>query len=386
MVKKVFVSGCYDLLHSGHVAFFQEAASYGDLYVAIGSDKTVFGLKGRLPVNNENERLYMVKSMACVKEAFISSGSGVLDFKQEIRKMRPNFLIVNEDGDIPEKQALCIELGIKYVVLNRTPYKSLQARSSTDLRQVARMPYRIDVAGGWLDQPYVSKLYPGSVITISLEPTHPFNERSGMATSTRKKAIELWGNQLPAGDTDKIARILFAYDNPPGTDEVSGSQDTIGIVYPGLNKSYYSGKYWPTRIDSVQDENTLRFMEESLYLIPLGPRTNEFKVLSGTNITLKGARHLAHAADDCWDAILRHDRVAFGKNFRAGFEAQVEMFPNMRTDAMTELINRYRKTAFGWKVSGAGGGGYLILISETPIEDALRITIRRDDFASQRRT
>jgi cytidyltransferase-like protein len=386
MVKKVFVSGCYDLLHSGHVAFFQEAASYGELYVAIGSDKTVFGLKGRLPVNNENERLYMVKSLACVKEAFISSGSGVMDFKPEIRKMRPHFLIVNEDGDIPEKQALCIELGIKYVVMNRTPYKGLQARSSTDLRQVARMPYRIDVAGGWLDQPYVSKLHPGSVITISLEPTYPFNERSGMATSTRKKAMELWGNQLPAGDTEKIARILFAYDNPPGTDEVSGSQDTIGIVYPGLSKSYYSGRYWPTRIDSVQDENTLRFMEESLYLIPLGPRSNEFKVLSGTNITLKGARHLAHAADDCWDAILRHDRVAFGNNFRAGFEAQVEMFPNMLTDAMTELIKRYRKTAYGWKVSGAGGGGYIILVSETPIEDALRITIRRDDFASQRRT
>ena len=386
MAKKVFVSGCYDLLHSGHVAFFQEAASYGDLVVALGSDKTVYGLKGRLPVNNENERLYMVKSLACVKEAFISAGSGVMDFKHEIRKMRPNFLIVNEDGNIPEKRALCAELGIKYVVLKRTPYRGLQARSSTDLRQVTRMPYRIDVAGGWLDQPYVSKLCPGPVITISLEPTHPFNERSGMATSTRKKAIELWGNQLPAGDTEKIARILFAYDNPPGTDEVSGSQDTIGIVYPGLNKAYYRGRYWPEQIDSVQDENTLRFIEESLYLIPLGPRMNDFKVLSGTNITLKGARHLAHAADACWDAILGHDRVAFGKSFRAGFEAQVEMFPNMLTEAMIKLIGVYQRSTLGWKVSGAGGGGYIILVSEEPIKDALRITIRRDDLASQRKT
>ena len=39
--KKVFVSGCYDMLHSGHVAFFEEAASHGDLYVGIGSDKTI---------------------------------------------------------------------------------------------------------------------------------------------------------------------------------------------------------------------------------------------------------------------------------------------------------------------------------------------------------
>ena len=45
MSKKVFVSGCYDMLHSGHVAFFEEAASYGDLYVGIGSDKTIYELK-----------------------------------------------------------------------------------------------------------------------------------------------------------------------------------------------------------------------------------------------------------------------------------------------------------------------------------------------------
>ena len=40
MAKKVFVSGCYDLLHSGHVEFFQQASRYGDLYVGIGSDAT----------------------------------------------------------------------------------------------------------------------------------------------------------------------------------------------------------------------------------------------------------------------------------------------------------------------------------------------------------
>ena len=72
MPKKVFVSGCFDLLHSGHIAFLEEAASYGDLYVALGSDKTVYDLKGRVPVNNEDERLYMLQSLSCVKKAFIS--------------------------------------------------------------------------------------------------------------------------------------------------------------------------------------------------------------------------------------------------------------------------------------------------------------------------
>ena len=98
------------------------------------------------------------------------------------------------------------------------------------------------------------KPYPGPVLTISLEPTIEFNERSGMATSTRRKAIDLWGPRLPAGDPEKLAKILFCYDNPPGTREISGSQDTIGIVFPGLNNAYYTGEYWPAQIDSVQDE------------------------------------------------------------------------------------------------------------------------------------
>ena len=36
--KRIYVSGCFDLLHSGHVAFFKEAAQLGDLYVSVGND------------------------------------------------------------------------------------------------------------------------------------------------------------------------------------------------------------------------------------------------------------------------------------------------------------------------------------------------------------
>ena len=91
------------------------------------------------------------------------------------------------------------------------------------------MPYRIDLAGGWLDQPYVSEHYSGSVITISLEPTIEFNERSGMASSTRRSALDLWGPKLPAGNHEKLAKVLFCYDNPPGTKVVSGSQGSIFV-------------------------------------------------------------------------------------------------------------------------------------------------------------
>lgn len=378
MPKKVFVSGCFDMLHSGHVEFFREAASYGDLYVALGSDKTVYDLKGRVPINNEQERMFMVQSVSYVKEAFVSQGSGMLDFEQELREIRPDIFIVNADGNIPEKRELCEDLGIQYIILQREPHPGLTPRSTTSLRRRHQIPYRIDLAGGWLDQPFVSKHYAGCVITIGIEPTVEFNERSGMASSTRRSAIDLWGAKIPPGDYEKLAKILFCYDNPPGTEEISGSQDAIGLIFPGLAKAYYEGEYWPTRIERVTDELALQFVERSLYLMTLGPRHDGFSVLSDTRIDRQGARALAEATDNCWEAILDRDIERFGTHFRQSFEAQIAMFPNMMTPTVRKLIEQYRNQALGWKLSGAGGGGYLILVSDKPIDGAVRVIARRE--------
>jgi cytidyltransferase-like protein len=377
MPKKVFVSGVFDLLHSGHIAFFKEAAAYGDLYVALGSDQTVYDLRGRPPANSEEERLFMVKAVSYVKDAFISSGSGVLDFEQQLRELQPDIFVVTEDANIPAKRRLAQALGIEYIVLRREPYAHLPHRSSSALRGIDQMPYRIDLAGGWLDQPYVSKHHPGSVITLSIEPTVNFNERSGMATSTRNRALDLWGYRLPADDPEKLAYMLFCYDNPPGTVEVSGSQDAIGLAIPALNKSYYEGKYWPTRIDSCRDELTLQFVEKALYLVPLGPRGPEYHVLENTHIDPDGAQKLANATDACWDAILNRDIRGFGQYLRESFEGQIAMFPNMMNRMLADMIEQYRDQALGWKVSGAGGGGYLILVADHPIDNGFQVIARR---------
>ncbi|MBK9746423.1 MAG: adenylyltransferase/cytidyltransferase family protein [Chloroflexi bacterium] len=377
MVKKVFVSGCFDLLHSGHIAFFQQAAQYGDLYVALGSDATVYQLKGRLPVVSEDERLYSIKAIRYVTDAFISRGSGLLDFEAEFRELKPDIFLVNADGNTPEKDALCREVGVEYVVLERTPFPGLPARSTTSLRRVDQMPYRIDLAGGWLDQPFVSSLHPGSVLTISLEPTIAFNERSGMATSTRNRAIELWGLRLPPGDPEQIAKVLFSYDNPPGTRAVSGSQDAIGIVYPGLARAHYTGSYWPDCIDHLTDNATLQFIENALWLIPLKMRPDGYDPLGVQHLTPANAQALADAADACWEAILARDIRAFGAAVRASFQAQVALFPNSVDEEISRFIDEHRGDALGWKLSGAGGGGYLILVSDQPIKQAFRISIRR---------
>lgn len=375
--KKVFVTGCFDLLHSGHIAFLQEAATFGDVYVSIGSDANVHHLKGRYPVNTQEERKYMLDALTCVKACLVNSGWGFIDFEKELRDTLPDFFVVNEDGHTPTKQALCKEMGIEYKVLKRIPHGNLPVRSTTTLLTECTIPFRIDLAGGWLDQPFVSKYHPGPVLTISIEPTIEFNERSGMSSSTRRKAIELWRNEIPHGDAEQLARMLFSFENPPGTEEVAGSQDSLGIVLPGLNKLDYDGRYWPEKITSINDEGILTWIEKSLYLVTLGPRVGTYSVLSNTKIDASGAKALSAATEDCWKAILKKDIQAFGDAFRRSFEAQVAMFPNMVDEEILQTIEQYKDKAWGWKLSGAGGGGYLIMVSHEPIEGAMQIKIRR---------
>lgn len=133
---KVFVSGCFDVLHSGHVRFFEEASQYGDLYVSIGSDKTVEELKHRKTLYNELERLYMVSSIRFVHHAFIAQGSGKLDFLNELKEIHPDVFFVNSDGDSPEKRKAVEDLGVRYIVSNRIPKDLLPVRSTTAIRNV----------------------------------------------------------------------------------------------------------------------------------------------------------------------------------------------------------------------------------------------------------
>ena len=377
MAKKVFVSGCYDLLHSGHVEFFRQAAQYGELYVGIGSDKTYLGYKHRKTIYSEQERLFMVKSIKYVKDAFINAGSGVLDFVPTLDIVKPDVFVVNHDGGSEDKRRICEERGIEYVELDRVPHVvtdpstgsgiALTARSSTDLKKTeSQIPTRLDLAGTWIDQPYVSCLAPGWAITISLEPTFEVRERCGLSTSTRNMIKKIWPYQLPNMDPEMLAKLVFCFENDPERSDgiISGAQDSIGICIPGLCRHYYNNRFWPEKIEVCSDEVVLSWLESHLVMIPMEPRRPGCSVVEGKDITEKKVKALASAADRCWTAIISRNLEAFAQAYRDSFDAQVAMFPAMIQGCVQSYIDKYSAMpdVLAWKMPGAGGGGYLACV------------------------
>lgn len=386
MPKKVFVSGCYDLLHSGHVEFFRQAAEYGDLYVGIGSDATILEYKHHKTVYSEQERLFMVKSIRYVKDAFINAGSGIMDFIPTVEALNPDILVVNSDGGNEDKRRFCEEHGIEYVVLERVPQKGLTARSSTDLKKTeSQIPTRLDLAGTWIDQPYVSQYAPGWAITISLEPTFEIRDRCGLSTSTRNMIRKIWPYSLPNMDPEMLAKLVFCFENDPERSDgiISGAQDSIGICIPGLCRHYYNNRFWPEKIETCQDESVLSWLESHLVMIPMEPRRPGCSVVEGKDINESKVKALAKAADDCWPAIMYKDLAAFAAAYKASFNAQTAMFPAMIQGCVQSYIDQYKDKVLAWKMPGAGGGGYLACVVENSArfcneyKDAIQLTIRR---------
>ncbi|MGE5421355.1 MAG: adenylyltransferase/cytidyltransferase family protein [Chloroflexota bacterium] len=374
--KKVFVSGCYDLLHGGHVAFFKTAAAYGDLYVSVGRDENLLMLKGKKPVFSEHERLYIVKSIKYVHDAFLGSGTGMLDFEPDLRHLKPDIFIVNSDGHKPEKEALCRELGIDYVILDRVPEPGLPERSSSGTKRNMRFPYRLCLAGGWLDQPWVSKVYPGPVIVAQIWPTIEFDNRSGLATSSREVAIRLWGDRYPDGDATENARLLFGAENPPGREYVSGSQDHLGLLLPGINRLYYEGAYWPSLIENETGKDICDWLSEVLWLVKLTPRPAGYDPIREKHLEKPFVRELASSAELCWEGIRDKDVEKLGKGLTGTYLSWKKILPLTVPDDIMAIMEREYFPVFPGAITSGSGGGYIIVASGKHVPDGIKIKVR----------
>jgi len=375
-MKKIMVSGCYDLLHAGHVTFFETAAAYGELYVRIGSDDNVQLLKNHSTQFNEDERLYMAQSVKFVKEARIASGSGYLDYEPDRAELQPDMFIVNEEGDRSEKRELCEKYGVEYLVLPRISREGLPLRSSTAVKAGNQLPYRLCLAGGWMDQPFISMYAPGSVVTIQIEPRDDFMDRGGLATSTRKTWEQLTKYNPAIEDCHELAKILFGYENPPGKKYISGCQDAIGLTHPGINRLDFDGGFWPEHIETCVDDAICEWLENHIVLVPLFERPAGYDPLLRQNITRAGVQRLGMTGKVCYEAILQKDLKGFGASLTATHDAWRDLLPLTTNREIDDQLNSYNDKCYGRITTGCGGG-YIILASDRDIEGGFRVSVRR---------
>jgi hypothetical protein len=260
----------------------------------------------------------------------------------------------------------------------------LIAQKITDV--IGAISGRMAFAGGWIDQPFVSKHNPeppGSMVVVGLEPTFLYMERAGMATGTRKVAMRLWEGELPDGEPRDLVKELYAEENRDSP-EPSGSQDMIGLIYPGVNRldfDYeYEGGLFPCHIESNNDPEIAKWLEAVVYMVPIAPRPPSYNPLGEKNLEPEWIRRLGQTGKDCYDAILAKDIGALGSSMNECMECWEKIMPHIVRHATLEvdllkILSNYQSRYPGAMYSGCGGG-YLYVVSEEPVPGGISVQVR----------
>jgi hypothetical protein len=251
---------------------------------------------------------------------------------------------------------------------------------------IGRIPHRLALAGGWIDQPFVSinnPSPPGSMVVVGLEPDRWFMERAGMASGTRRVALELWDGVLPKRTPEELVRELYKAEND-GNPEPSGSQDMIGLIYPGVSRLDYDarheGGFFPAHVESTCDPVTTGWSEQVLQLVPVNQRPPGYNPLRVKNLDSEWIRRLGESGRECYDAIVRRDLGALGASMNSCMECWEAILPHtVRHPTISidlkALLGNFQARYPGAMYSGCGGG-YLIVAAEEDVPGAFRVRIR----------
>lgn len=251
---------------------------------------------------------------------------------------------------------------------------------------IGRIPHRLALAGGWIDQPFVSRVNPdppGSMVVVSLEPEVWFMDRAGMAGSTRRVALQLWKEGLPQRPAAELVRELYWAENKDKADP-SGSQDMIGLIYPGISRLDYDARFeggvFPVHIESCCDPAVTQWLETVLHLIAVNQRPEGYSPLGVKNLDPVWVSRLGQTGKACYQAILARDLDRLGASMNQCMVCWARILPHtvrhpaLRIDLLG-LLEWFQRRYAGAMYSGCGGG-YLIVASEAPVPGSFQGKVR----------
>jgi len=259
-------------------------------------------------------------------------------------------------------------------------------RASIITDVIGALPYRMAFAGGWIDQPFVSRLNPdgvGSMVVVAMYPESRFMDRCGMGTSTRRIAAQLWGETLPDRDPMALTRELYEEENR-GQPEPSGSQDMIGLIYPGVNRLDFDynheGGPFPVHVESNNDRDVAEWLERVITMVPVGQRPAGYNPLGIKNLDQEWIRRLGQSGKDCYDAIIHKDAAALGASMNECMLCWETILPHtvrhstIKMD-LVALLKHYQDLYAGAMYSGCGGG-YIYVVSDEPVPGGFHVRVR----------
>ena len=123
--KIVLGTGCFDIMHSGHIYFIKEARSKGDiLVIGLNSDRSIKEIKGpSRPIINEKERSEMIASLRDVDYVFIFDTKIV---NEDLFKLKPNVFAIGAESaaSYPEEVDAAKKIGATIHLIERVPSNS----------------------------------------------------------------------------------------------------------------------------------------------------------------------------------------------------------------------------------------------------------------------
>lgn len=193
-MKRIFVSGCYDIVHAGHLQFFEDARALGDhLTVSFASEEVLWHHKQRRSSIPDDHKKALLEGLRMVDEVVIGTDHDLgLDFKSYFLEAKPDVLAVSEDDQYRDiKLELCAQVGAHYRAIPKTPPKFGKSVSSSGIvrwvKAPEQAPLRVDFAGGWLDVPRHARAG-AYIVNCAISPLvslrdWPYEKRAGLGGS-----------------------------------------------------------------------------------------------------------------------------------------------------------------------------------------------------------
>ena len=125
-MTRVWVNGCFDVIHRGHIELFRYAKAQGDyLIVGLDKDSRISESKGvSRPINKLEDRVFVLQSIKYIDEV-VSFGSDT-ELEEQIKLASPDIMVVVDDW----KNKKIIG---GHLVDNKLYFKRLIGYSTTDI-------------------------------------------------------------------------------------------------------------------------------------------------------------------------------------------------------------------------------------------------------------